>query len=317
MDLRPLIELRNSAGLTQQQLALRMFMSRPAYLKLESGHTGITLLHLQRLAAALQISMSELFTFSEQDGPRTEGQFMRQSLESMVYSRLGAVDGYDERIPFEELADHDWEWLRFNGIETRAQYEASPTFVSRTSDAAHATIFATVMQDLDIYSWFHHGLIQDDLLLKWWHAHQATNEPFFTFEEVPFGRVIKRNPLPPLAEPGPTPPPAPRLHHELMQGETEEFWQVIQQQSTAQHIAFGLHEAVYGTGDLRCETLRATLLNDKAAYNRTLTRLIGLAWITPDLSAEDVVFMEERRLQSGETDPEGLYAEAAARWPQG
>ncbi|WP_179225564.1 helix-turn-helix domain-containing protein [Hymenobacter mucosus] len=315
MKLKSFIELRTAAGLTQEQLARRMHMSRTPYQKLEAGHTVPNILHLQRLAAALQINMSNLYTFSEQDTPRTELQFMRQSMESMIYSRLGAVDGYDERIPFDELEEHDWDWLRFNGIETKAQYEAAPTFVSRTSDAAHAVVFAKVVQDMDIYSWFHHGLIHDEMLVKWWNEHQATYEPYFTFETTAFGRVIKRNEIPALAEPGLTlPSPSPQL--EQLQGESEEFWQVIQQQSTAQHIAFGLHEAVYGTNSLRCETLQATLSQDKAAYNRTLTRLIGLAWITPDLSAEDVVFMEERRLQSGEADPDGLYAEAAGRWPQ-
>nr|WP_262894901.1 helix-turn-helix transcriptional regulator [Hymenobacter guriensis] len=318
--------MRKNAGLTQEQLAHRMHMSRTSYCKLEMGQTAITFLHIQRLSSALDISMSQLFVTPNFNDATSELQFMRQSLESMIYSRLGSAEGeFEERIPFEELGELDWDWLRFNGIETRRQYEAAPMFVSRTSSAGAALAFAQVVQDMDIYSWFHHGIIQDNLLLKWWEAHQAVNEPYFAFENTPFGWVTTRLKQPTATattettastEPLPVQASTAEHKHSELQEHDEEFWRVIQQQSDARHISMCLHEAVHGPEGTGFEALRAALREDEAAYNRTLTRLIGLVWTVSDLGADDVVWLEEQRLSArpDAADAEAYYKQVKDQW---
>lgn len=309
MQHRPLLDLRTAAGLTQVQLAERMHMSRTAYLRLEAGHTVLKLPQLYQLATALGLSMSQILNLPDGEAASAELNFMRHSIESQVISRLAQAElGYQEAIPFAELGEREWEWLHLCGIETRQQYEAAPTLVTRTNPDASTTIFANLVQDMDIYAWFTHGIIQDEYLLQRWHAHQASHAPYFTFEPGPFGRVLARTAN------SSTPEDLPPYDLDPYQGESEEFWQIMQQNSDAQHVADCLHEAVHDPEWYA--GLSATLRHDPAAYNRTLTRLIGLVWAIPGIGADNVVGMEERRLQGGNegADVEAYYTQISHRW---
>lgn len=65
----------------------------------------------------------------------------------------------------------------------------------------------------------------------------------------------------------------------------------LRQQSSAEHIAWSLEQAVFHDRDPEFERLR----NDRAEYNRTLVRLIGIVWVT-GMSADNIVNEEQRRL---------------------
>lgn len=231
MQHRPLLDLRKAAGLTQEELAERMHMSRAAYLRLEAGHTVLKLPQLYQLATALGLSMSQILNVPDSEAA-VELNFMRHSIESQVISRLAQAEfDYQEPVPFAELGEREWEWLRLCGVETRQQYEAAPTLVTRTNPDASTAIFANLVQDMDINAWFTHGIIQEEYLLRRWHAHQASQAPYFTFEPGPFGRVLSRTRNPNSSE------ELPPYGLDPYQGESKEFWQVMQQDADARHVA--------------------------------------------------------------------------------
>lgn len=77
-----------------------------------------------------------------------------------------------------------------------------------------------------------------------------------------------------------------------LQGETQEFWTLQQQQSNAEHVAWSLEQTVFHDQEPAFARLRA----DPAEYARTLVRLIGIVWVT-GMSADNIVSEEQSRLE--------------------
>lgn len=77
-----------------------------------------------------------------------------------------------------------------------------------------------------------------------------------------------------------------------LQGETQEFWTVMRQGSSAAHISWSLEQVVFHTKEPAFERLRT----NRAEYNHTLVRLIGIVWVT-GMSADNIVGEEQRRLE--------------------
>lgn len=59
-------KLRLAAGLSQEKLALLADLDRTYISGVERGHRNISLINLQRIAVALNLSLSELLQFDEQ-----------------------------------------------------------------------------------------------------------------------------------------------------------------------------------------------------------------------------------------------------------
>ena len=60
--------IRETKGLTQEQLAEKLKMSPSAYGDIERGNTNVKLARLEQIAETLEIKLSELFELSEKGG---------------------------------------------------------------------------------------------------------------------------------------------------------------------------------------------------------------------------------------------------------
>ena len=58
--------LRLSTGLSQEKFALQIGMDRTYYASVESGKRNISLNNIDKIAKGLNISLSDLFNFSEE-----------------------------------------------------------------------------------------------------------------------------------------------------------------------------------------------------------------------------------------------------------
>lgn len=71
-------ETRNRAGLTQDDLAKRMSLSRTAITNIEKGNQGVSLLQLYEFAAQLNVSPVELLPDEGFDSPTRSTKQMRE-----------------------------------------------------------------------------------------------------------------------------------------------------------------------------------------------------------------------------------------------
>ncbi len=58
--------LRTAAGLSQEKFALHIGMDRTYYASVEAGKRNISLNNIEKIAKGLDISLSELFNFPEE-----------------------------------------------------------------------------------------------------------------------------------------------------------------------------------------------------------------------------------------------------------
>lgn len=58
-------QLRTNLGISQEKFALQINMDRTYFSSVEAGKRNISLVNIQKIAQGLNISISELFDFSE------------------------------------------------------------------------------------------------------------------------------------------------------------------------------------------------------------------------------------------------------------
>ena len=68
MDIKQLVgkrirELRNKLGVSQEELAAMVELDRTYITSVESGKRNISIVNIEKLAAALNVSLAEFFTF--------------------------------------------------------------------------------------------------------------------------------------------------------------------------------------------------------------------------------------------------------------
>ncbi len=57
--------LRASTGLSQEKFALQIGMDRTYYASVEAGKRNISIINIEKISKGLNISLSELFNFTE------------------------------------------------------------------------------------------------------------------------------------------------------------------------------------------------------------------------------------------------------------
>ena len=72
MDLKILVgkrvkELRNKVGISQEELADNAHLDRTYITSVERGKRNISIVNIEKLAKALQVSLAEFFSFSEEN----------------------------------------------------------------------------------------------------------------------------------------------------------------------------------------------------------------------------------------------------------
>ncbi|MDQ2771308.1 MAG: helix-turn-helix transcriptional regulator [Bacteroidota bacterium] len=334
----PLRELRRRAGKSQAQLAAALCITRSAYSKLERGLTELTVKRAGQIAQILKIFITELLPMPtpnpEQIGtPAAELLYLRAAAEHSVldaYIRAGM--GYEEQIPFDELDENCWIYLTICEIKTREEYEAAGVLITRPAPGGEQAAFEQILRDPGIYSLFQHNTISDEFLLGFWQVFQAKGTPYFEYEDKPFGALTKRLlsnehdatdsaamlsswPEPLLFDPEPEPDAVEVPHRPvyqpglLIEENPEEIqasmnamsrinWREVIQTSEARNIAWELDQVVFHEPDPAFAHLR----EDPAEYARTLTRLVGMAWVMDSLTEEqssiDVLQEEAARLTS-------------------
>ncbi len=83
-------QLRLQKGLTQKQMAEKLYKSRSTYGDIETGRTGIHLSDLQRICHVLDISVADLFKTEGSDG-------IRNTLLAQKSPCNGALENKSER----------------------------------------------------------------------------------------------------------------------------------------------------------------------------------------------------------------------------
>ena len=58
--------LRTATGLSQEKFALQIGMDRTYYASIETGKRNISIINIEKIANGLNISLSELFDFTEE-----------------------------------------------------------------------------------------------------------------------------------------------------------------------------------------------------------------------------------------------------------
>lgn len=335
-------ELRRRARKSQAQLAAGLCITRSTYSKLERGQTELTVNRAGQIAQILKIFITELLPMPtpnpEQIGtPAAELLYLRAAAErSVLDAFIRAGMNCQELIPFDELDEHDWDYLTMCEIKTREEYESAGTLITRPVPGGDQDAFEQILRDPGIYSLFQHNTISDDFLLGFWRIFQAKGTPYFEYEDKPFGALTKRLlsnehdatdaaamlsswPEPLLFDSEPEPDAAEVLHRPVDEpgSSMEEFigdfreynsaahaafhakntpeeiqanidthppinWTEVVQASEATHIARVLEQVVFHEPDPAFAHLR----EDPAEYARTLTRLVGMAWVMDSLTEE-------------------------------
>lgn len=72
MDIKILVgkrvkELRNKVGISQEELADNAHLDRTYITSVERGKRNISIVNIEKLAKALQVSLAEFFSFSEEN----------------------------------------------------------------------------------------------------------------------------------------------------------------------------------------------------------------------------------------------------------
>lgn len=72
MDIKILVgkrvkELRNKVGISQEELADNAHLDRTYITSVERGKRNISIVNVEKLAKALQVSLAEFFSFSEEN----------------------------------------------------------------------------------------------------------------------------------------------------------------------------------------------------------------------------------------------------------
>lgn len=106
-------QLRDARGLTQQQMARLSGLPRATWANLESGSANPTLAVLQRVAAALQVSIEELLA-----PPRASGRLHRRgTLPSRMRGEVGVRQLLPDPVPGAEISRMEFAPLaRLAGI---------------------------------------------------------------------------------------------------------------------------------------------------------------------------------------------------------
>ncbi len=81
-------DLRREKGISQEQMAEKISLSRPQYSKIEGGKADITLSTLDRIATVFEVAITDLFF-------DTEGLDI-SSINKGVLERLKMLDGLDD-----------------------------------------------------------------------------------------------------------------------------------------------------------------------------------------------------------------------------
>ncbi|MCR5890332.1 helix-turn-helix domain-containing protein [Hymenobacter sp. J193] len=114
--------LRQKQGITQQQIADHLCMSRPAFNKLENGKTGMAVEMLQRIAKFLHVPVSQLLQGMPE--PASTAWTDIDMMLEMTYHHLSwdklKVVAYDDLTPA-QLA-----LLAIKGFASRNTYEDTP-----------------------------------------------------------------------------------------------------------------------------------------------------------------------------------------------
>ena len=101
-------DLRNRRGMTRKTLAHESGVSERHLAQLESGEGNISILLLRRIAAALSISLEELFALNKQDAQQTDDQ---------DFSQKQRIFRFIERLPSHRLAEAAARLIRDFGPE--------------------------------------------------------------------------------------------------------------------------------------------------------------------------------------------------------
>ena len=106
-------QLRDARGLTQQQMAKISGLPRATWANLESGSANPTLAVLQRVAAALQVSIEELVA-----PPRASGRLYRRgTLPARMRGEVGVRQLLPDPVPGAEISRMEFAPLaRLSGI---------------------------------------------------------------------------------------------------------------------------------------------------------------------------------------------------------
>lgn len=124
--------LRETRGLTQQQMADKLCITRSAYSKFESGTRKIDdIRRLDQIAKILGLSINDLvksFRIRKQDEIK-EGKTENEKLISLVFRKIDQlifsglnfhITKYEIPVPFEELTEYDLDYISICGVERTA-----------------------------------------------------------------------------------------------------------------------------------------------------------------------------------------------------
>lgn len=198
---KTLKSIREEQSLTQEQMGERLNMTQSNYSKLENNHKKINSVEmLSRIARVLNISeeqLKDLLTKKEEGSELgLDSNVLIETLQQKIIIRENFIEcfihfayhkctsKYEEGIPWEEFNEHDNDYVvNICGIKTKEEYESiGYPLTSKVSEENYQIAFEEMIDDMNIYSCFEFGLVNDRSYIEMWEVFKKKNVPKFSFD---------------------------------------------------------------------------------------------------------------------------------------
>jgi len=198
---KTLKSLRQEQGLNQVEMAGKLNMSQSNYSKLENNQKKIIPIDLiESLAKALSVSqekLSEILTGKKkEEGYDSKVKSLLEFMQDQINARDRMIENfintafhhasskYEEGVPWEILQKVDIEYIEdVSGAKTKEDYESLEyPLVSYVTEENNQLAFEEILENMDIYSCFHFGIVKDEHYQKYWEVFSAKGQPKFDYK---------------------------------------------------------------------------------------------------------------------------------------
>ena len=149
--------IRLENGLSQEELAIKLNMSRSTYTKLETGRTSISLEFLMKFSRVMDMPLRQVLN--------TVGDPTFDNLETDLYLMLNDTEYALSNLliktkSYSELTSEELKYLESKGIDSKEVYEETP-YKGRIFSFDEKDVFEYMMNSCGMRVLFDRNLVQD------------------------------------------------------------------------------------------------------------------------------------------------------------
>lgn len=162
--LKKIIKLRKAKGFTQEKMAEKLFMTRSAYTKLESGLTELAYKKLKLIAEILEVEIEVLI----------DSKNNQESFVMFIHTYHSLCELMFKAVPYDDLDRKQFLELSKKGIIGRSSYENTP-LKGRLYKVGPKDVFRFVVENCGMDYLFKGGMITERFWVSKWKNYKLEN----------------------------------------------------------------------------------------------------------------------------------------------